>query len=62
MTCLTCSGATDIPDGRGGIKPCPDCQEQQATRAQKLGEMLNEAAGHNQFLRSLEARHARSAR
>lgn len=24
--CPTCSGATDVPDGRGGIMPCPDCQ------------------------------------
>lgn len=24
--CPTCSGATDIPDGKGGIAPCPDCQ------------------------------------
>lgn len=24
--CPTCSGATDVPDGKGGIKPCPECQ------------------------------------
>lgn len=29
--CPVCSGATDVPDGRGGIMPCPECQNRTTT-------------------------------
>jgi hypothetical protein len=41
--CPTCSGATDVPDGKGGIKPCPDCSDVRRSEGQCPTSVNNSA-------------------